>query len=168
LRKILLLTLLLFLFTPVITTGGVIPVLPEPVEGADVRIKKVIEWGIDSQYMNDVKFTFESDWTSDFELGDGEYIDFKLAPREYEITEITGGWDLDRVTLLGLDSITESGPTVKFYVNVGDQLTITFYNRPPDFVIPETLLGTLGSLIVMMGILLLYNYRNGTLKVVVK
>lgn len=162
-KKILLLTLLLFLFTPVLTAGGLIQV-----EGADVRIKKVIEWGIDSQYQNEVKFTFESSWTSDFELGDGEYIDFKLDPGSYDITEITGGWDLDRVRLLGLDSITVSGPKVEFNVNDGDQLTIIFYNRPPDFVIPEILLGTFGSLIVMMGVLLLYNVRNGTLQVVVE
>lgn len=156
-KKILLLTLFLLVFTPVLTTGGVIQE-----QGADVRIMKVIEWGIDTQHMNEIKFTFESSWTSDFELGDGEYIDFKLDPGSYEITEIVGGWDLDRVRLLGLDSIIESGPTIEFYVNHGDQLTITFYNRPPDFVIPETLLGTLGSLIVMIGVIfLLDNVRNG-------
>ena len=163
-KKILSLTLFLLLFTPVLTTGG------QPQEqGADVRIIKVIEWGINTQYQNEIKFTFESSWTSDFELGDGEYIDFKLEAGSYDITEITDGWDLDRVRLLGLDSITLSGPTVEFNVNHGDQLSITFYNRPPDFVIPEVLLGTLGSLIVMLGVMfLLYKVRDGTLQPVVE
>jgi hypothetical protein len=161
LKKKLLLALLLLLVMPVLTTGG-----QPQVEGADVRIKKVIEWGINSQHQNEFKFTFESSWTSDFELGDEEYIDFKLDPGSYDIIEIVGGWDLDRVRLLGEDSITLSGPKVEFNVNHGDQLTIIFYNRPPDFVIPEIPLGTLGSLIVMVGVIfLLFNIRNGTLQV---
>jgi hypothetical protein len=69
---------------------------------------------------------------------------------------------------LGEDPITLSGPTVEFIVNHGDQLTIIFYNRPPGFVIPENPLGTIGSFLVMVGaILLLYNARNGYLKVTV-
>jgi hypothetical protein len=87
---------------------------PGIVEGADVRIKKVIEWGIGPHPPNDIKFTFENSWTSDFELGDGEHRDFKLDPGSYDITELTGGWTLDRVQILGEDPITLSGPTVEF------------------------------------------------------
>jgi hypothetical protein len=137
--------------------------IDEPGDG-QIIVKKVIDWGYYSQYVEGFDFTFDPSWTDDFTLEHMEQESFTLPPDTYTVTE-TGmdGWTLFKVTIEGGGYDDEiSGPTAEVELEAGETITITFFNRPPDFVIPENPLGTLGSLMAMVGVAALVTiFRKG-------
>ncbi len=133
-----------------------------------IIVKKVIDWGYYTQYVQGWDFTFDPSWGSSFTLGHMESESFYLTPDTYSVTE-TGmdGWKLYKVTIEGGGYDDEiSGPTAEVELEAGDVITITFYNRPPDFVIPENPLGTLGSIVAMLGVAALVGvFRKGKINI---
>jgi hypothetical protein len=92
---------------------------------------------------------------TDFSLQDGGSQTFENLPTgTYVIGEndvLTTGWNLYDVEIL--DSSGGSQWTNPYQVSIdldpGETVTVTFKNRPPDFVIPEAPLGTVLILAVM-------------------
>ncbi len=53
-------------------------------------------------------------------------------------------------------------------LEAGDSITITFVNRPPDFVVPENPLGTMGTMLALLGVAGLFLARQkGLINIVV-
>ena len=134
-----------------------------------IIIKKVIDWGYYTQYMNGHTFYFDLDWEElNLELEGGSSQKYYLLAGTYSVTEVDIGlWELAHVVIKGggYDTII-GGPTAVVELDCGDSITITFVNRPPDFVIPENPLGTLGSIAAMMGVVILFvANRNGVFKI---
>jgi hypothetical protein len=76
---------------------------------------------------------------ADFDLADGESIDFRPQPGVYDVTEAdTPGWHVDGIACDDADS-TGSGSSATIVVDPGETVTCTFTNRegPPVIVEPE-------------------------------
>jgi hypothetical protein len=133
-----------------------------------IIVKKVIDWGYYTQYVQGWDFTFDPSWGISFTLGHMESESFYLTPDTYSVTETDmDGWKLYKVTIEGGGYDDEiSGPTAEVELEAFDVITITFYNRPPDFVIPENPLGTLGSIVAMLGVAALVGvFRKGKINI---
>lgn len=141
-----------------------------PGEEGKIKVKKKIDWGYQSQYQNGWKFKFEADWTGDFELEDGESMEWILPPGKYEVAELTpAGWELYEIIVQGTDDYKIDDGSVEVKLEDGDKITIIFVNRPPDFVIPENPLGTLGSALSLFAVLaLMYALKRGNVSIVLE
>jgi hypothetical protein len=77
---------------------------------------------------------------ADFDLADGESIDFRPQPGVYTVDEAdTPGWDVEGITCDDANS-TGSGSTATILVDPGETVTCTFTNRPSPpviVVVPE-------------------------------
>jgi PKD repeat protein len=126
---------------------------------ATLIVEKKIEWGIDSQYVNHPVFEITLGPQIQFWLGHGESQTFELEVGTYSISEETSGWSTRVLVHGGGYDYEIEGSSVDVKIEEGETITVTFVNRPPDFVIPETLLGTIASLVIMFIIYLLQNKR---------
>ena len=77
---------------------------------------------------------------------------------------------MDKIIIEGGGYDTEiPGPTAEVNLELGEFITITFVNKPPDFVIPENPLGTLGSIVAILGAAVLYlSKQKGLINIVVE
>jgi len=117
---------------------------------ATLIIEKKVEWGIDSQYVNHPIFEFTLGPQVVFYLGDGESEVFELESETYSISEKSGGWSTKVKIKGGGYDETIQGSHTEVTLEAGETVTVTFINRPPDFVIPEIPLGTILALLTMM------------------
>jgi hypothetical protein len=127
-------------------------------EGGTVIVEKKIDWGINSQYMNGWAFDFYPNWGDMFTLYDGDQYHSTLPQGTYIVIEdIPDGWTTE-IKIEGNGwSQDVDGNTAEFNLDPCETVTITFTNRPPDFVIPETPFGTLLILAVMIVAYLMNN-----------
>jgi hypothetical protein len=131
-------------------------------ETCTIIVEKKIDWGIGSYYYNTPLFDFELSSTlpgfavSEFSLGDGDSRTFpSLEPGKYIVVEDLMGWGNAEIKIKGGSyDDTLHGDTVEVEIEAGDTVTIIWINRPPDYVIPETPLGVMGSLLAMMAVVL--------------
>ena len=126
---------------------------------ATIIVEKKVEWGIDSQYVNHPVFEITLGPQIQFWLGPGEPQTFELEAGTYSISEESGGWSTRVLVHGGSIDYEIEGCSVDVKIEKGETITVTFVNRPPDFVIPETTLGTIASLAIMLIIYLLQNKR---------
>ena len=132
----------------------------EEPETCTIIVEKKINWGRYSYYFNDPTFYFDisvipTGVFDSFGLGNGDSKTLSdLDPGIYQVIEELMGWGDAEIKIVGggYDD-TLHGDTAQVEIEEGETITITFINRPPDFVIPETPLGVIGSLIVMMGVI---------------
>lgn len=144
----------------------------EEPEDCTIIVRKEIDWGLESNYTNHPMFNFTIvvrpiGLLYPFSLGDGESMTFSgLSPGEYEVIEDLMGWNPSEIKITGGGyNDTVHGDTVTVEIEAGETITITFINRPPDFVIPEVPWGVLGAMLTMLTALaLLVNKRGITLK----
>lgn len=131
----------------------------EPVEKkSSITIKKIVDWGYKTQFEDDTSFTFQSSWDDEFSLENGEQDVTTLQPGIYKISEVLqNGWDLNEIKIEDSSggSYKQNPNTVIIDIEENDKVIITFVNRPPDFVIPETSFGTLSIILVMIFVLIL-------------
>jgi hypothetical protein len=77
---------------------------------------------------------------ADFDLADGESVEFRPKPGTYTVTEAaTNGWKVDFITCDDANS-TGSGTTATIVVDPGETVTCTFANAavaPPVVVAPD-------------------------------
>jgi hypothetical protein len=122
-------------------------------ETCTVIVEKIVDWGIDSNYMDSPLFDFTiTNPITAFSLGDGESITFSgLSPGEYVVVEDLMGWmPAEIIRKGGGYDDSSTGNTGAVEIEAGETITITFINRPPDFVIPEMPYGTILSLLAML------------------
>lgn len=128
---------------------------------ATLVVEKKVEWGIDSQYVNHPVFEITIGSQLQFWLGDGESQSFELEVGTYSISEQSEGWST-RVLIQGSGYDEEiEGSNVNLELTEDETVTVTFVNRPPDFVIPETPLGTI---VILASMLIAYLLQQRKLK----
>jgi hypothetical protein len=130
---------------------------------AQIIVKKEIKWGIDSQYVNDPVFDFTLMKTAvgiidTFSLGDECMKILKVEPGQYQVVENLMGWSTAEILIkgAGYDDVVH-GNTGEVTIDECETITITFINRPPDFVIPEAPFGTL---LILAAMLIAYLVNN--------
>ena len=123
---------------------------PSQPEKGTIIIEKKVDLGVSTEYINSILFEFIGDisgW-----IGDGEQLTLvDVTPGTYVVTEKNMGW----TTSIEIDDpdggSTYDGVTTSIDLDDGETVKVTYTNRPPDFVIPETPLGTISSVIAMLG-----------------
>jgi hypothetical protein len=124
-----------------------------------IIVKKVIDWGINSQYMNDFYFDFLFDGSIAFSLGDDEEEIFNVLPGTYPVEEDSPpGWET-QVKIN--DGAAVPGSSTSVTVGAGETVVVVFINRPPDFKIPENPVGTIATLLPLLIAALAYYYKKG-------
>jgi hypothetical protein len=147
----------LFFFILILTLGFPMTIVGGGPSCGTIIVRKEVDWGIGSSYYNCVMFEFSiSTEPYSFMLPDGGSQSFDCLPTGlYIIGEkdaSVGGWSLYDVDIIDPDggSIWINPYQVEIDLDAGETITVTFKNRPPDFVIPEAPFGTLIMVVAML------------------
>ncbi len=111
-----------------------------PPKGTVTIVKETIPDGSMQRFVFHPSYGLSAD---DFELGDGEWIEFKVKPGSYTVEEApVAGWRVDSIVCDDYDS-TGSGSTATIELSAGEHVVCTFTNAeetppPPPPVTPPS------------------------------
>jgi hypothetical protein len=129
-----------------------------------ITIRKIVEWGYKTKYTDELTFKFQTSWGDQITLKNGEQFQTNLESGVHIVSEVLeNGWDLREISIEDPSggSYKQNPRTGIIDIVENDNVTITFVNTPPDFVIEEAPFGTLSIILIMMLALLILNQMDG-------
>lgn len=144
----------------------------------EIIVEKVIDWGVkESAYMNDIEFDFNilaRFGSIDFQLSDKEQRTFTIPDDfdnpinpfgDYIISEQDVGWDTEiELFIDGVSQGARARRSITVTVEEGKTYRVVFVNMPPDFVIPETPWGVIGTMLTMLAAVALFSRKGLAIK----